>query len=98
MKCPLCECEKTVPRNCMETSQITARWKRDFGIDIRSEFGEVSVIELYKCGECQIGFFKPDSLAGSPRIYEALEKIEWYYMPRKWEHDMALLDMDGAHN
>lgn len=31
-------------------------------------------------------------------MYVALEKQEQYYLPRKWEHDMALADMDGSHN
>jgi SAM-dependent methyltransferase len=71
---------------------------QDFKIDVRSEFGEVSTIELNKCNDCVIQFFKPDSLAGSPQMYVALEKQEQYYLPRKWEHDMALADMDGSRN
>jgi SAM-dependent methyltransferase len=98
MNCPLCNGSKTVRRRCIDTSELIPRWNDDFGIDIRGEFGEVTVIELYKCADCQIGFFKPDSLAGSPRIYEELGKREWYYVPHKWEHDVALLDLDGARN
>jgi SAM-dependent methyltransferase len=37
-------------------------------------------------------------VAGSAKLYEELEKREWYYMPRKWEHDAALEDIDGARN
>ena len=98
MNCPLCSSSKTVLHASFEVPRIISQWEKEFKIDVRSEFGGVSQIEFYKCLACALGFFKPDSLAGSPALYEALEKIDWYYLPRKWEHDVALLDMSGASN
>jgi SAM-dependent methyltransferase len=80
----------------MATSEIVSRWKEVRKVDIESEFGSVSVLELHKCLECGLRFFVPDTVAGSPALYGMLEKHEWYYQERKWEHDVALEDMVGA--
>ena len=98
MKCPLCNGSDTSLQRSFEVPKIVSCWEQDFGIDVRGEFGEVSIIEFHKCATCALGFFKPDSLAGSPALYEALEKIDWYYLPRKWEHTAALQDMRDARN
>ena len=98
MNCPLCESGGTEPLTSLEVAPIISRWVKDFGIDVRSEFGEVKVIQLYKCGYCALAFFQPDSVAGSPILYQLLEKIDWYYQPRHWEHDIALEDIKGARN
>ncbi len=98
MLCPLCSSPNTALQSSLEVAKISSQWERVHGIDVRSEFGEVSLVELYKCFECALGFFKPDSVAASSRLYEKLEKLEWYYIPRKWEHDAALQDMNGARN
>src|ERR1700737_4228257 len=98
MNCPLCESAKTVSLKSLQVALLVSRWEQDFGIDVRSEFGDVRVIELRKCRDCALSFFQPDSVAGSPALYEVLEKIDWYYLPRKWEHDVALEDIKGARN
>jgi SAM-dependent methyltransferase len=98
MNCPLCESTKTVSLKSLQVALLVSRWEQDFGIDVRSEFGDVRVIELRKCRDCALSFFHPDSVAGSPALYEVLEKIDWYYLPRKWEHDVALEDIKGARN
>jgi SAM-dependent methyltransferase len=98
MNCPLCTSSNVALQISLEVSLIISQWEIEFGIDVRGEFGGVSQIEFYKCLDCTLGFFKPDSLAGSPALYEALEKIDWYYLPRKWEHDVALQDIKGSSN
>ena len=98
MSCPLCSSSKTTLQDTLATAEIISKGQESHGIDLTSEFGGVSLVELHKCLECKLFFFKPDSVAGSSRLYEELEKREWYYLPRKWEHDAALQDMDGARN
>lgn len=98
MACPLCSSTNTAVQCSLKVSEIASQWKRVHGIDVRSEFGEVSVVELHECFECAIAFFKPDSVAASSQLYEQLEKLDWYYQPQKWEHDMALQDINGARN
>src|SRR5271156_1408539 len=98
MNCPLCAGSNTTLQASLEVSPIISRWDKEFGINVRDQFGTVSQIEWYKCRDCALGFFKPDSVAGTPILYESLEKIDWYYPPRKWEHDVALQDMNGSSN
>lgn len=98
MECPLCSSQQTSLETSMSVAELVARWKKDANIDVSAEFGNVTVVEYYKCHECALGFFRPDSVAGSPALYEKLENREGYYLPRKWEHDAALQDLDGSHN
>src|SRR5712675_1626985 len=98
MNCPLCGSTKTVTQKYLEVAPIVSRWSQEFGIDVKSEFGQVSMIALHKCRDCGLGFFQPRSVAGSPALYAVLEKIGWYYLPRKWEHDMAFHDVSGSRN
>lgn len=96
MVCPLCSNAKTVLQSRIEVAEIVSLWQRVHGIDVKGEFDHVSIIELHRCFECNLKFFKPDSAAGSPALYEALEKQDGYYLPQKWEHDAALQDIEGA--
>jgi SAM-dependent methyltransferase len=98
MRCPLCFGSNTALQDSLGAEEIASRWERMHGIDLRSEFGDVIAVDFYRCFECRLGFFKPDSVAGSSRLYEELGRREWYYLPRKWEHDAALQDMNGARN
>ena len=98
MNCPLCAGSNAVLQNSLEVLPIISRWDTEFGIDVRGQFGPVSQIECYKCRDCILEFFKPESLAGTHVLYEALERFDWYYLPRKWEHDVALQDMSGSSN
>jgi 2-polyprenyl-3-methyl-5-hydroxy-6-metoxy-1,4-benzoquinol methylase len=98
MFCPLCCSSKTELQIAVGTSEIASHWERVRGIDIRDEFAGISAVQLHKCTDCALLFFKPDAAAGSPALYEKLEKSEGYYQPRKWEHDAALDDLNGARN
>lgn len=96
MLCPLCSNAKTALQTRLEVAEIVSLWQKVHGIDVRGEFDQLSVLELYKCFECGLSFFKPDSAAGSAALYEALEKQDDYYLPEKWEHDAALQDIGGS--
>lgn len=52
-------------------------------------------VEAYRCESCGFEFFPPH-LAGSDHLYEQLQQFAWYYMPVKWEHDVALADISTA--
>ncbi|MCV3214642.1 methyltransferase domain-containing protein [Plectonema radiosum NIES-515] len=81
----------------IQTTQIISDWKRVFQIDIAEELGEYEEICLYQCNQTKLQFFMPDNTVGSDKLYEQLEKYDWYYMPNKWEHDVALQDLQGCH-
>jgi 2-polyprenyl-3-methyl-5-hydroxy-6-metoxy-1,4-benzoquinol methylase len=78
------------------TAQLIHDWANVFNIDITEELKNYSEIYLYQCNESKLRFFLPLDVAGSGKLYEQLEKFEWYYMPRKWEHDIAIEDLRGC--
>lgn len=83
---------KTIP-----TEKLIQDWKNSFGIDITEEVYEHENIYFYKCNETQLKFFVPTQTVGSAKLYEHLQKFEWYYMPQKWEHDVAIQDLNNCH-
>ena len=96
MFCPLCQRSESTVQATFEVAKLIREWIKGYGINIQQEMNGVSRFCLYRCAACTLSFFKPESIAGSPALYEALQKFDWYYRPRKWEHDMALLDMHGC--
>ncbi|PNW30958.1 UNVERIFIED_CONTAM: methyltransferase type 11 [Euhalothece sp. KZN 001] len=77
----------------IKSDQLIQDWKRGFGIDISEELKGCEEIKLYECNKSKLRFFMPIDTAGSDQLYEQLEKYDWYYMPRKWEHDVAVTDL-----
>jgi|HubBroStandDraft_5_1064220.scaffolds.fasta_scaffold83644_2 2-polyprenyl-3-methyl-5-hydroxy-6-metoxy-1,4-benzoquinol methylase len=91
--CPLCGSEKTSRKNLIEMEPVVALWQKFYGIDIRSEVGDFSHVELRGCHSCSISFFLPESLAGSGDMYAKLEEMNRYYPADKWEYRTALTDL-----
>ncbi|MBD2385334.1 class I SAM-dependent methyltransferase [Cylindrospermum sp. FACHB-282] len=80
----------------LKRSQIIEAWHQQFQIDITEEIGEQEEIYLYRCNQTNLMFFVPFDIAGSDKLYEQLEKYDWYYMPEKWEHNVALQDLENC--
>jgi SAM-dependent methyltransferase len=96
--CPLCNSSDSQAAKVFNSELLVQRWTSDFGIDVQDEFHGLASFELRQCNRCSLQFFCPDFLAGSPALYGKLERFDWYYMPRKWEHDVALQDINGTSN
>lgn len=79
-------------------SQLISDWKKNFEIDISHEFLDSDKVHLYQCNQTKLFFFEPISCAGSSWLYEQLQKFDWFYMPYKWEHQIALQDLKNCHN
>lgn len=94
--CPLCVSPKTRLSRAIAVEPLLGLWRENYKIDVRPEFRGVSQINFWQCTACALFFFTPSSLTGSPQLYSQLDKFEWYYMPRKWEFDMALQDIRGC--
>src|SRR2546427_6248940 len=94
--CPLCSSPFSGSHQTLEVDPIVREWKRCFGLDVAGEFKGIAHFTLQECGACKLRFFLPSSLAGSPRMYEGLARFDWYYEPHKWEHDMALEDLENC--
>jgi 2-polyprenyl-3-methyl-5-hydroxy-6-metoxy-1,4-benzoquinol methylase len=96
MACPLCASTLTHTVQEFEVAGLIRDWKKNFHIDVRMEFGRLDKFDLCKCPRCEFLYFSPDSVAGSPALYAQLQRVGGYYMPRKWEHEMALEDLRGC--
>lgn len=92
---PLTGCKNITLLETIEAEQLIRNWKSRLDIDITDELCGYKEIYLYQCNQTKLKFFVPPDVSGSPRLYESLERYDWYYMPRKWEHDVAIQDMQG---
>jgi 2-polyprenyl-3-methyl-5-hydroxy-6-metoxy-1,4-benzoquinol methylase len=82
----------------ISVNQLIQDWKSSMGIDISAELDGHAEICLYECQQTKLRFFTPSDVAGSGKLYEQLQKFDWFYMPRKWEHGVALEDLKGCCN
>lgn len=93
MHCPLCNANDNRPMQTIEVEKVLRDWKLQFGIDVSKEFGDLRAIDLIKCRECELRYFDSDGIEGSSDLYAELNRLEWYYASRKWEHDVALPEL-----
>lgn len=80
------------------SEKLIADWKSIFNIDISEELQDHQEIYLYQCKDTKLKFFFPFDIAGSDKLYEQLQKFDWFYMPDKWEHRIALKNLSGCNN
>ncbi len=93
--CPLCAGANVSLERMFQRAALEVEWSRWAGIDIRAEMPGLTEIPQWRCVSCGLVFF-PASAAGSGRLYEALQRFDWYYLAEKWEHDEALRDIPEA--
>jgi len=91
-RCILCLSRRIVVIGGILAQDTATKWKNAFGIDITGELKGYDRIPLHHCMDCGLEFFPPE-LAGSAAIYSKLQKHDWYYLPHKWEYDVALHDV-----
>ena len=80
----------------IDPSQLKKLWRDELDLDISAELEGVEDIALYECNDTGVQFFTPATVSGSEALYQQLEKFPWYYMPHKWEYDVAARDLTGA--
>jgi SAM-dependent methyltransferase len=95
MVCPLCESSNRSLIKLIDTEKLITAWDEAYKIELGSEIGKQKTIQLFKCLTCKLQYFDPTTLAGSRHLYAQLEKIQWYYMPEKWEYEQALSMLSG---
>lgn len=84
----------TGSRNIKLCSAIPAKdlitsYQSQFGIDVSEVFTSLPSLKIFKCLDSGYRFFYPFHLAGDGLFYKELQKNDWYYMPWKWEHQIA---------
>lgn len=77
----------------INTNTIIKQWKSLYDIDVSSEFHGIDEFFLYRCNQTGLYFFYPQTISGSENLYQQLQKIDWYYMPDKWEHTVAIEEL-----
>ncbi len=80
----------------IDTNQLIDDWRETFDIDISEELEGCKEIYLYQCNQTKLKFFVPFKVAGSGNLYEQLSKFSWYYIPFKWEHNIATERLKGC--
>ena len=92
-RCILCGSDRVIVAGRIPAARVRELWKERMSIDLVDEpWRGLDEIRAYQCPSCGFEFFPP-ALAGSDRLYEQLQRFDWYYMPVKWEHDVALADI-----
>lgn len=74
----------------IQVDKLIDDWQNTLNINIHKELKNYREIYLYKCNKTKLNFFYPYDIAGTEKLYEQLQKFEWYYMPDKWEYRIAL--------
>lgn len=87
--CPLCSSRDGVCLDRISVADLSAEYRRQFGVDPRGEFpGGVQEVRLFQCGRCGLQFFDP-LVAGSADFYAALSRSPAYYSTTRWEFTKA---------
>jgi len=71
------------------TAKIVSSYENMFELDVSSFFENLKNIDIYECEETGYQFYHPLNICGDGNFYEHLQQYEWYYMPWKWEHEVA---------
>jgi 2-polyprenyl-3-methyl-5-hydroxy-6-metoxy-1,4-benzoquinol methylase len=95
LKSPLTGSSDITLLKTIVVDELIKKWNQSFDIDISPEFHEYTSKEiyLYQCNQTKLKFFFPFDVAGSDKLYEQLQKFDWFYMPDKWEYKVALSNL-----
>lgn len=85
---PLSGASEVRKLDSISVPDIEKHWKEKMDIDISSEFVEIDEIGYYECVQSGLRFFFP-AIAGSEKLYEALQQFDWYYLDDKKEYGYA---------
>lgn len=90
MKCILCESQNTQILESIKANDLIALYKRYFGVDASSILSQDLV--YHHCKDCDLRFFSlldGTIPTGDNEFYNALNKLEWYYLSEKSEYVYA---------
>ena len=86
--CPLSGSQNVSLLASLNTVDLAKLYRRKFKIDVSTEFGNITEINLYHCLDSDLRFFYP-MVTGSHTFYETLQKFDWYYLDEKYEYTFA---------
>ncbi|HEY4797854.1 MAG TPA: class I SAM-dependent methyltransferase [Bacteroidia bacterium] len=89
MKSPITNSNNVVLERTLSAGEIIVSYAKAYNIDISNIFKGVDLIYIYKCLDTGYRFYYPFHISGDGNFYSQLQKFDWYYMPWKWEHEIA---------
>lgn len=69
---------------------------KKIGINISTMLNGIEKLSIYQCQSSRYKFYYPLGITGNSEFYESLQNFEWYYMPWKWEHEVAISYLDNC--
>ncbi|MGD2090364.1 MAG: methyltransferase domain-containing protein [Candidatus Aminicenantes bacterium] len=72
----------------IEVAAIITKYKK-INIDVSPYFHNLNKIQIYRCLDSGYRFYYPFNIGGDNAFYEKLQERELYYLPWKWEHQVA---------
>lgn len=75
----------------IDFGSIARQYRSRYDVDVYAHLASPApqVAGLYRCSATGYEFFHPPRLAGQSTFYEELQRYPWYYVPWKWEHEIA---------
>jgi SAM-dependent methyltransferase len=73
----------------LESGFIINLYKTELGIGVSRYFKKIPRVEIYRCPATGYRFYFPFTVSGDGKFYARLQKVPWYYMAWKWEHEVA---------
>ena len=95
IKSPLVKNVEAILDQTIIVEDLIRSYKNKLNIDVSSYFNNLKEIYIYQCIETKYRFYYPFDIDGDSRFYEQLQDNDWYYMPWKWEHEIALQNLIG---
>jgi len=86
---PITKTDHTKLLKSINIDEVVILYKKLLNIDVSHYFKGFKKIDIYECLDTGYQFYYPLNLEGNSQFYEELAKKPWYYMPWKWEHDVA---------
>jgi len=83
--CPLCASCRIKKIEDISNSTLNKLYAKHFGINDAIN----QALQYILCNECGLYFFYP-MLTGDEKLYEHLQKFDWYYIEDKWEYSQSL--------
>jgi 2-polyprenyl-3-methyl-5-hydroxy-6-metoxy-1,4-benzoquinol methylase len=91
MKSIITEKENVELLNEINTEVIAKRWAKELGVDVGEEFKKIKTLNYYQCKDTGLKWYEPRrEAAGTNKLYQQLQKFDWYYLEDKWEFNKAL--------
>jgi 2-polyprenyl-3-methyl-5-hydroxy-6-metoxy-1,4-benzoquinol methylase len=84
--CPLCFSEDNQALETVSLDLLASFYKKQFNIELDKDLRET--IELRVCENCDLRFYAR-AFPGTERLYESLQRFDWYYLAEKQEYDIA---------